>query len=149
MTLPTGSFPGFDLSLREPGIAWFEFNTPERLNGMTASLKRDLIECVTQAQMDDAVRVLVFTGRGKAFCAGDDLKAYRDGALAGQPLTAPIHPGHHNAAGTYNGLRTISQALNTAVRNLDKLTIAAIIALNESSRSSQSTLRFPASNQFA
>ncbi len=126
MTLPTGSFPGFDLSLREPGIAWFEFNTPERLNGMTASLKRDLIECVTQAQMDDAVRVLVFTGRGKAFCAGDDLKAYRDGALAGQPLTAPIHPGHHNAAGTYNGLRAISQALNTAVRNLDKLTIAAI-----------------------
>lgn len=126
MSLPTGSFPGFDLSLRGPGIAWFEFNTPERLNGMTASIKRDLIECITQAQMDDAVRVLVFTGRGKAFCAGDDLKGYRDGALAGQPLTAPIHPGHHNAAGTYNGLRAISQALNTAVRNLDKITLAAI-----------------------
>lgn len=126
MGIRTGTFPGFELSMRAPGIAWFEFNTPDRLNGMTASLKRDLIESVTQAQMDDAVRVLVFTGQGKAFCAGDDLKGYRDGALAGDALTAPIHPGHHNAAGTYNGLRAISQALNTAVRNLDKITIAAI-----------------------
>ena len=126
MGIRTGTFPGFEVSMRAPGIAWFAFNTPERLNGMTASLKRDLIESVTQAQMDDAVRVLVFTGQGKAFCAGDDLKGYRDGALAGDALTAPIHPGHHNAAGTYNGLRAISQALNTAVRNLDKVTIAAI-----------------------
>lgn len=126
MSLATGHFPGFDLSLREPGIAWFEFNTPERLNGMTASIKRDLIECITQAQMDDAVRVLVFTGKGKAFCAGDDLKGYRDGKLEGKPLTAPIHPGHHHPGGTYNGLRTNSQALNTALRNLDKITIAAI-----------------------
>lgn len=126
MALATGQFPGFDLSLRDPGIAWFEFNTPERLNGMTASIKRDLIEAITQAQMDDNVRVLVFTGRGKGFCAGDDLKGYRDGKLDGKPLTAPIHPGHHNAIGTYNGLRTISQALNTALRNLDKITIAAI-----------------------
>jgi 2-(1,2-epoxy-1,2-dihydrophenyl)acetyl-CoA isomerase len=93
MGIPTGSFPGFDLSLREPGIAWFEFNTPERLNGMTASLKRDLIECVTQAQMDDAVRVLVFTGRGKAFCAGNDLKYQSSGQDNTWPptgsLTAP------------------------------------------------------------
>lgn len=126
MGIPTGQFPGFNLSLREPGIAWLEFSTPERLNGMTAALKRDLIECITQAQMDDAVRVLVFTGRGKAFCAGDDLKGYRDGKLDGQPLTAPIHPGHHHALGTYNGLRAISQALNTAIRNLDKITIAAL-----------------------
>jgi 2-(1,2-epoxy-1,2-dihydrophenyl)acetyl-CoA isomerase len=37
-----------------------------------------------------------------------------------------IHPGHDSAIGTYDGLRLISQGLNRAVRELDKLTIAAI-----------------------
>ncbi len=124
--MDVGQFTGFDLAVHEPGIAWFQFNTPERLNGMTTRIKRDLIEAVTQAQMDNAVRVLVFTGTGRAFCAGDDLKAYRDADLGGTPLVPDIPPGHDNALGTYNGLRTISQQLNTAVRNLDKLTIAAV-----------------------
>jgi 2-(1,2-epoxy-1,2-dihydrophenyl)acetyl-CoA isomerase len=124
--MDTGTFTGFTVALREPGIAWFQFNSPERLNGMTGGIKRDLIEAVTQAQMDDAVRVLVFTGSGRAFCAGDDLKAYRGAELGGTPLVPPIPPGHDSVLGTYNGLRTISQRLNSAVRSLDKLTIAAI-----------------------
>ncbi len=124
--MDTGIFTGFELELRDPGIAWFRFNSPERLNGMTTGIKRDLIEAVTQAQMDNAVRVLVFTGSGRAFCAGDDLKAYRGADLGGKPLVGPIPPGHDSAIGTYNGLRTISQQLNTVVRNLDKLTIAAV-----------------------
>ena len=37
--MKTGRFSGFELSLREPGIAWFEFNTPERLNGMSTAIK--------------------------------------------------------------------------------------------------------------
>lgn len=124
--MDTGQFTGFELGIREPGIAWFQFNTPERLNGMTTAIKRDLIEAITQAQMDNRVRVLVFTGTGRAFCAGDDLKAYRGADLPGKPLVGPIPPGHDNALGTYNGLRTVSQQLNTTIRNLDKLTIAAI-----------------------
>lgn len=124
--MDTGQFTGFELSLREPGIAWFTFNTPERLNGMTTAIKRDLIEAVTQAQMDNRVRVLVFTGTGRAFCAGDDLKAYRDAEISGKALVPGIPPGHDNELGTYNGLRTISQQLNTTIRSLDKLTIAAI-----------------------
>ncbi len=124
--MDVGHYSGFELSMKDPGIAWFQFNTPERLNGMTTAIKRDMIEAVTQAQMDNAVRVLAFTGSGRAFCAGDDLKAYRDAELGGTPLVPDIPPGHDNALGTYNGLRTISQQLNTSVRNLDKLTIAAI-----------------------
>jgi len=124
--MDTGAFSGFDVTLRDPGIAWIRFNTPERLNGMTTAIKRDLIETVTQAQMDNRVRVVVFTGTGRAFCAGDDLKAYRDAELGGKPLVPGIPPGHDNAIGTYNGLRTISQRLNAAVRSLDKLTVAAI-----------------------
>lgn len=124
--MDTGEFTGFEVSLRDPGIAWLRFNTPERLNGMTTAIKRDLIEAVTQAQMDNAVRVLVFTGSGRAFCAGDDLKAYHGTALGGRPLVPDIPPGHDSAIGTYDGLRTISQRLNATVRSLDKLTIAAI-----------------------
>ena len=124
--MKTGAFTGFDLTIRDKGIAWFQFNTPERLNGMTTAIKRDLIEAVTQAQMDNDVRVLVFTGTGRAFCAGDDLKAYKSSELGGSPLVDPIPPGHENPLSTYDGLRTISQQLNTTVRNIDKLTICAI-----------------------
>lgn len=124
--MKTGTFTGFDVEIRDPGIAWFQFNSPERLNGMTTAIKRDLIEAVTQAQMDNAVRVLVFTGTGRAFCAGDDLKAYRNADLGGEPLVDSIPPGHDSALGTYNGLRVISQTLNTVVRSIDKLTVCAI-----------------------
>ena len=112
--------------MEKPGIAWIEFNEPEKLNGMNAAKKRDLIETLTQAQMDNAVRVIVFIGQGRGFCAGDDLKAYTRGESTDNALMAPIPPGHDSPLGTYNGLRHISQALNLTIRSLDKLTIAAI-----------------------
>jgi 2-(1,2-epoxy-1,2-dihydrophenyl)acetyl-CoA isomerase len=124
--MDTGKFTGFDVTLNDPGIAWIQFNSPERLNGMTTAIKRDLIETLTQAQLDNRVRVVVFTGTGRAFCAGDDLKAYRDAELGGTPLMPPIPPGHDSDIGTYDGLRLISQKVNTAIRDLDKLSIAAI-----------------------
>ena len=124
--MDSGTFSGFSVSLSDAGVAWIRFNTPERLNGMAVAMKRDLIEALAQAQMDNAVRVIVFTGSGRAFSAGDDLTAYKDAQLGGTALVPPIPPGHDNALGTYNGLRVISQQLNTAVRSLDKLTIAAI-----------------------
>jgi enoyl-CoA hydratase/carnithine racemase len=37
-------------------------------------MKRDLAETVLQAQMDNAVRIVVLTGSGRAFWAGDDLE---------------------------------------------------------------------------
>ena len=124
--METGNFTGFEVSVTEPGIAWIEFNEPEKLNGMSIGKKRDLIETLTQAQMDNAIRVIVFIGQGRGFCAGDDLKAYSRGASSDNALMAPIPPGHDNALGTYNALRHISQALNQKIRSLDKLTIAAI-----------------------
>jgi 2-(1,2-epoxy-1,2-dihydrophenyl)acetyl-CoA isomerase len=115
---------GFDLELRDPGIALLTFNEPERLNGMTQGLKRDLLETIQQAQMDDEVRVLVFTGSGRAFCAGDDLVG---GYQSAEPEQVPPLPGgHRTPIGTYDALRAFSQSVNLAVRNLDKLTVAAI-----------------------
>ena len=102
------------------------FNQPDRLNGMTQGMKRDLIETLLQAQMDDAVRIVLFTGSGRAFSAGDDISGKPPSSGEAQALVPPIPGGHHNPIGTYDGLRALSQPLNRAVRELDKLSIAAI-----------------------
>ncbi|MEP6872117.1 MAG: enoyl-CoA hydratase/isomerase family protein [Anaerolineaceae bacterium] len=122
--MDTGNFRGFEVSIKDPGIAVLTFNEPERLNGFTQECKRDMTEVLVQAQMDDQVRVVVFTGSGRAFCAGDDLSGRRPADRPG--LVPKLFGGHHNEIGTYEGLRHISQPLNVAVRNLDKLCIAAI-----------------------
>src|SRR5262245_21372231 len=121
-----GKFTGFELSAHEPGIALVQFNEPARLNGMTQAMKRDLVETLLQAQMDDSVRIVVFTGSGRAFSAGDDISGHAREGSGAERLTAPIPPGHENPIGTYEGLRGLSQPLNLAVRNLDKLCIAAL-----------------------
>ena len=121
----TGEFTGFSVTLRNPGIAWIQFNTPERLNGLTHRIKRDLVETINQAQMDNAVRVMVFTGSGRAFCAGDDISGQKK-PISGEPLMPSIPAGHDNEIGTYEGLRHLSQTLNLALRNCDKIAIAAV-----------------------
>ena len=46
---------------------------PDRLNAFTAVMARELGEVCAAVDADDAVRVLVVTGAGRAFCAGADL----------------------------------------------------------------------------
>lgn len=115
---------GFALAVEDPGILVITFDNPDRLNASTAAMKRDLVETLTQVQMDDSLRVVVFTGKGPAFWAGDDLSGITPDTT--NAVVPTIFGGHHDAMGTYNGLRVISQTVNTAVRTLDKLTIAAI-----------------------
>jgi 2-(1,2-epoxy-1,2-dihydrophenyl)acetyl-CoA isomerase len=131
MTQPSASGPqpygevceGLRSELHDKGVLVVTFTAPERLNALTQAMKRDLIELVTRVQMDDAVRVLVFTGEGRAFCAGDHMAGYQNATPASVPKIAS---GHTTPIGTANALRVFSQGLNLAVRNLDKLTIAAI-----------------------
>src|SRR5258705_3809303 len=121
-----GKFTGFELSAHDPGIALIQFNEPGRLNGMTQAMKRDLVETLLQAQLDDSVRLVVFPGSGGAFSAGDDISGHAREGGASERLMGPIAPGHDTPIGTYEGLRGLSQPLNLAVRNLDKLCIAAL-----------------------
>ena len=123
--MEAGNHRGFGLEMHAPGIAVITFDQPQRLNGMTQGMKRDLIETLLQAQMDESVRVVVFTGSGRAFSAGDDISGHAPGG-GGTALVPPIGAGHTNAIGTYAGLRALSQPLNLAIRNLDTLSIAAI-----------------------
>jgi 2-(1,2-epoxy-1,2-dihydrophenyl)acetyl-CoA isomerase len=124
MTKPYAELcPGLRTELHDKGVLLITFDAPERLNALDQAMKRDLMELVARVQMDDAVRVLVFTGEGRAFCAGDHMAGYQNAT----PATVPkIGSGHTTGIGTANALRVYSQGLNLAVRNLDKLTIAAI-----------------------
>jgi 2-(1,2-epoxy-1,2-dihydrophenyl)acetyl-CoA isomerase len=104
------------------------FDRPKRMNGMTHALKRDLVEVLAQAQMDDSIRVVLFEGQVH-FSAGDDMSPPKPGKSSKSPteMSLPrIHAGHDTPTGTYNGLRQLSQPVNTAIRQLDKLTIAAM-----------------------
>ena len=124
--MESGNFRGIEVKLQDAGIVLITFNQPERLNGMTQGMKRDLVEVLLQAQMDDAVRVVVFTGSGRAFSAGDDITGRPVPSEGAKALVPEVGGGHQTPLGTYDGLRALSQPLNLAIRNLDKLTIAAI-----------------------
>jgi 2-(1,2-epoxy-1,2-dihydrophenyl)acetyl-CoA isomerase len=121
----TGEFRGFEVEIHDPGIALVTLNQPDRLNGTTQALKRDLVEVLLHAQMDDAVRVVVITGSGRAFCAGDDISG-KPRPQTGEPLLPDVPGGHDTPIGTYDGLRMLSQPVNVALRELDKISIAAV-----------------------
>jgi enoyl-CoA hydratase len=55
-------------------------NRPEKLNALTLEMYHKLIEALTEVEKDDAIRVVVLSGAGRAFCAGWDLsqEARRD-----------------------------------------------------------------------
>ena len=59
----------------EGGIATITLNRPERLNSMTAELLDGALDALEQAAGDPRVGVVIFTGAGRAFCAGADLTA--------------------------------------------------------------------------
>lgn len=119
-----GIFSGFSARLEEPGILVVKFDRPEKLNALTVSGKRDLIELCAQINMSPSIRVVIFTGAGRAFCAGDDIGS---GAEPHENKLAPdIGHDYSTPSATYNYLRTLTQPLIQAVRDLDRVTIAAI-----------------------
>jgi enoyl-CoA hydratase/carnithine racemase len=58
------------------GVRVLTLNRPQRLNAITPELLEDLIAALGAADRDAAVRAIVLTGAGRAFCAGDDLKEF-------------------------------------------------------------------------
>ena len=52
-------------------------NRPEKRNAMDSALTRDLLEALRTADADEAVRCIVLTGAGLAFCAGADLSEFK------------------------------------------------------------------------
>ena len=57
------------------GTAWITLDSPSTRNALSAQLVRELGAHLRAAFADDAIRSVVVTGSGKAFCAGADLKS--------------------------------------------------------------------------
>ncbi len=57
----------------ENGVARITLNRPDQLNSLTAALCAAFNQALTRAATDAAVRCVVITGAGRAFCAGQDL----------------------------------------------------------------------------
>ena len=57
----------------ENGIAVLTLNRPDRLNSFTQAMHREVRDALDKLQADKTARVLVLTGAGRGFCAGQDL----------------------------------------------------------------------------
>ena len=55
------------------GVARITFNRPDKLNAFTVDMHHALIRAIDEAEAHGGVRVLLVTGAGRAFCAGQDL----------------------------------------------------------------------------
>lgn len=59
------------------GVAVITLNRPEVLNAVNERMGQELLQALTAAEKDPEVRCLVITGKGRAFCAGEDIQALR------------------------------------------------------------------------
>ena len=58
--------------INEGGVRTIALNRPDSLNAMNRQLIDDVAQAFDDANSDPATRVIIFTGTGRAFCAGDD-----------------------------------------------------------------------------
>ncbi|MEU7528858.1 enoyl-CoA hydratase-related protein [Saccharothrix sp. NPDC042600] len=96
------------------GVRTFTLNRPESYNSFTVALKERLLAAVQETAADEAVRAVVITGAGKAFCAGQDLKEHIALLEAGDP--APLH--------------TVEQHYNPLVKAIVAMPKPVIAAVN-------------------
>ena len=98
--------------LDEHGVRTIALNRPARLNAMNRSLIDAVGEAFNHANSDDETRAIIFTGRGRAFCAGDDRHEHvhpddeaqaRDAVEAIQRATRAILFGDKPVVGAING----------------------------------------------
>ena len=82
------------------GIARITLNRPERLNAINRGLISDLRLAVIAANEDSAVRVIVLSGAGRAFCAGYDL----DWGTRAEDATQREMAGHWDPVRDYEGM---------------------------------------------
>jgi 2-(1,2-epoxy-1,2-dihydrophenyl)acetyl-CoA isomerase len=89
------------------GIGMATLNRPDKLNALDPELCQDLVEALRMLATSDAVRVIVITGAGRAFCAGADLTLLeRDGTAlvaAGKEIALIIRSAPKPVLAAVNG----------------------------------------------
>jgi enoyl-CoA hydratase/carnithine racemase len=100
------------LSTADGGIRTITLNRPENLNAMNRALISDVAGAFEEANADHDTQVIIFTGAGRAFCAGDDLNehsepqdetAAREHVRAIQRVSEAICFGEKPVIGAING----------------------------------------------
>src|SRR3989338_1017482 len=61
---------------REGGITWVILNRPEKRNAMNPTMHYEMLDVISELETDPQTKVLVLTGAGDSFCAGQDLKEF-------------------------------------------------------------------------
>jgi enoyl-CoA hydratase len=92
-------------------VARITLNRPERGNGITLEMPRELANCVERANLDRDVHVIALAGNGTGFCGGYDLVASAEGdmqgvaspkAPPGSPLDPMVQARNHDPDGTWD-----------------------------------------------
>ena len=114
----------------EDGILTVTLNRPERLNAFTVTMAEELVEVFGQASDDDAVRAIVVTGAGRAFCAGMDLGGEGSANVFGlderqQPTMRDLDERPDDPA-ILRGVRDTGGRVSLAIFDCKKPVIAAI-----------------------
>jgi enoyl-CoA hydratase/carnithine racemase len=100
----------------EGGVAILALNRPEVRNAVDDAMRAELVEALEQVARDSAVKALVLTGNGKAFCAGGDIRAMQQRMQA--PASQVAFNGWSRQQRTHHAL--------VALHTLPKPTIAAV-----------------------
>ncbi|MGI9019901.1 MAG: crotonase/enoyl-CoA hydratase family protein [Solirubrobacterales bacterium] len=96
---------------RDGRIARITLDRPERGNGITLEMPRELADCVERANLDPEVHVIALAGNGTGFCGGYDLVASAEGmgvgefgadAPEGSPLDPMVQARNHDPSGTWD-----------------------------------------------
>jgi 2-(1,2-epoxy-1,2-dihydrophenyl)acetyl-CoA isomerase len=66
------------------GAAWLVLDRPDALNALDLATKEALLAALEAASTDDSVRAVALTGRGRAFCVGEDLRELRGAYQSGR-----------------------------------------------------------------
>ena len=90
---------------RDGPVARITLDRPERGNGITLGMPRELAACVERANLDPEVHVIALAGNGTGFCGGYDLVSSAEG-MGDRPLADPAAPGREpEEAGGTLGIR--------------------------------------------
>jgi enoyl-CoA hydratase/carnithine racemase len=68
-------------------IMLIQMNRPERMNALGTQLRAEMAEAFSEFQADKDLEVAVFTGTGRAFCAGEDMKESLERGTVGADMT--------------------------------------------------------------
>jgi enoyl-CoA hydratase len=110
-------------------IAQITLDRPERGNGITLEMPRELAACVERANLDPEVHVIALAGNGTGFCGGYDLVASAEGnmegvadsdAVEGSPTDPMVQARNHDPEGTWDPV-TDFQMMSRNVRGFMSL----------------------------